>query len=103
YIIIATYGHEYDYEVLDSLYKKPCNPAYIGLLSSKVKVEQTIGRFADRKGAQVNLKNLYTPAGLDIGGSTPDEIAVSIISQMQAVRYNKKGHKHLREEWYLSK
>ncbi len=103
YIIIATYGHEYDYEVLDSLYKKPCNPAYIGLLSSKVKAKHTIGIFKDKKGAQISLKNLYTPAGLDIGGSTPDEIAISIISQMQAVRYNKNGHNHLREEWYLSK
>ena len=103
YIIIATYGHEYDYEVLESIYKKSFCPAYIGLLSSKVKVKQTIGRFAEKIEEAISFENLYTPVGLDIGGSAPDEIAISIISEMQAVRYDNKGHKHLREEWYMNK
>jgi len=35
--------------------------------------------------------------GLDIGGQNPDEIAISIISELQAVRYDKPGHKHMRK------
>ena len=40
---------------------------------------------------------LHMPAGLDIGGSTPDEIAVSVVSEMQAVRYGRSGHRHMRD------
>jgi len=96
YFIIATFGHRYDYEVLENLYKKSVNPAYIALLSSKSKAEDILSRFINTYGRVPMLDKLYAPAGLDIGGSTPDDIAISIISEMQSVRHNRAGHKHLR-------
>ncbi len=100
YVVIATVGHAYDYEVLKNIYLNNWNPAYIGLLSSKNKVREIIQRLR----LEVNspdLGCLYTPAGLAIGGATPDEIAISIIAEMQSVRYRKKGQANMREEWYI--
>jgi xanthine/CO dehydrogenase XdhC/CoxF family maturation factor len=38
---------------------------------------------------------VYMPVGLDIGGRSPHEIALSIISEIQGVRYGKSGLPHL--------
>jgi xanthine dehydrogenase accessory factor len=43
-----------------------------------------------------DIESLYTPAGLNIGGTLPHEIAISIISEMQTVA-NAKEVKHLRD------
>ncbi|OGO05919.1 MAG: hypothetical protein A2Y73_03515 [Chloroflexi bacterium RBG_13_56_8] len=55
----------------------------------------------DRLAKEVGFENvdwgtLYCPVGLDVGGPTPDEIAISILAEMQAVRYGKVGHRHMR-------
>jgi xanthine dehydrogenase accessory factor len=52
----------------------------------------------DRLRAEVpdaNLENCFIPVGLDVGGGSPDEIALSIIAEIQSVRYGKSGG-HLR-------
>ena len=38
-----------------------------------------------------NMELCFIPVGLDIGGGSPDEIALSIIAEIQAVRYGKSG------------
>ncbi len=42
------------------------------------------------------VANFYSPIGLDLGGGSPAEIAISIVSEMLSVYYGKKGHRHLR-------
>ena len=37
------------------------------------------------------LSKVYAPIGLDIGGETPVEIALAILSEIQAVKYSKSG------------
>lgn len=37
----------------------------------------------------MDFSNLYTPTGFDIGGSTPQEIALSIAAELQAILYGK--------------
>ena len=41
--------------------------------------------------SEEQLSTVYTPIGLDIGGETPEEIAVSIMAQIQQVRYDAPG------------
>ena len=42
------------------------------------------------------LSGQFGLVGLDIGGPGPGEIAISIISEIQAIRYGKTGHKHMK-------
>jgi xanthine dehydrogenase accessory factor len=95
YIVIATYNHEYDYEVLKGIYKSDYTPKYIGLVASKKKGVWMIERLKKEVKKKIDLKILYTPAGLNIGGKELNEIAISIISEIQAVRYEKKNLQHL--------
>jgi xanthine dehydrogenase accessory factor len=98
FFVIATHSHALDYVVLKRLYEARWNPKYIGLIASQRKSEEMIQRLNEELGSGLNLDILYTPVGLDIGGQNPDEIAISIISELQAVRFNKKGHKHMRKD-----
>lgn len=94
YFIIATYQHKYDGLVLNRIYKSGWNPKYVGMVSSRNKQKILL----DRLKAEVpdaDLDKCYIPVGLDIGGGSPDEIALSILAEIQAVRFGKTGG-HLR-------
>ena len=101
YIVIATYAHTFDYTVLKGIYQKNCNPIYIGLLSSKSKVKEIIQNIRNDFPAGCDLHSLYAPVGLDIGGASPDEIAISVIAEIQSLKYDKQNHTNMRETWYL--
>ncbi len=97
FIVIATHSHEYDYQVLKSVYTAGWHPRYIGAVASKKKAKEIMDRLYRDVGKDVDTRNLFMPVGLDIGGRSVDEIAVSIVSEMQAVRYGKEVP-HLRIE-----
>lgn len=96
YFIIATHSHEFDYITLKQIYQSGLNPRYIGVMASRRKQEIMIKRLQEDLGTNINLDILFQPVGLDIGGPTPDEIAISIIAEMQAIRYHKPGHRHMK-------
>ena len=62
---------------------------YIGMIGSKIKVKATLDKIKDEFG-EVNLENLYSPIGIDLGGSSASEIALSIAAEMQALEYNRE-------------
>jgi xanthine dehydrogenase accessory factor len=73
-------------------------PAYVGMIGSKRKVEASLERLREELGDAAPWDALYSPVGLNIGGPTPAEIAVSVAAEMQAVRYGRAGHHHMRLE-----
>jgi xanthine dehydrogenase accessory factor len=59
---------------------------YIGMIGSKRKVI-TIYKELEKEGvAQEKLDRVRSPIGLDIGATTPEEIAVSVVAELIAVR-----------------
>jgi xanthine dehydrogenase accessory factor len=96
FFLIASHSHALDYVILRRIYEADWNPKYIGLIASKRKAPAMIEKLKEELGEDVNLDILYSPVGLDIGGPSPDEIAISIIAELQAIRYGKTGHKHMR-------
>lgn len=93
YVIIVTRGHEHDYEALREVIDK--NTAYIGMMGSRKKVKEIKDKLKTEGISQDKINRLYAPVGLDISDSTPEEIAISIISEILAVK-NKGTLKHLK-------
>jgi len=84
YIVIVTRGHHDDMRVLRWAVQTPAQ--YIGMIGSKRKAI-TIFRELTAEGLKPELfDRVYSPVGLDIGAVTPEEIAVSIMAEIIAVR-----------------
>ena len=62
---------------------------YIAFVGSRKKAEVLKARLAERGVSAKRLGNLKAPAGLDLGAITPDEIAISILAEIVAVRRGK--------------
>jgi xanthine dehydrogenase accessory factor len=87
YAVIVTRGHTHDLDALRALAKQQLR--YLGLIGSKAKVKRIYDALLD-EGTPVNsLKAVHAPIGLDIGAITPQEIAVSILAELIAVKHGK--------------
>ncbi len=95
FFIITTYQHAYDGVVLNKIYSSHWRPKYIGMVSSRKK-KKTLTDKLKKIVPDANMDICFIPIGLNIGGASVHEIAISIISEMQTIAYKKKA-KHLRE------
>ena len=90
YILIVTRGHRHDGVVLKACIHSPA--AYIGMIGSRRKVHIIRKGFLEEGIAtEADFARVYSPVGLDIGALTIEEIAVSIASQLVAVRRHHAG------------
>jgi xanthine dehydrogenase accessory factor len=71
----------------------PLQLRYVGLLGPKKRHSELLGRLSEYRPLHfdVGMKNLYAPAGLDIGSEAPEEIALAIVSEVAAVLSNRMG------------
>lgn len=88
FIVIMTHGHRYDFDILKKIYERKLNVRYIGVIASKSKAQKLRNELIQEFG-KIDLSKLHSPIGLDIGGETPQEIALSIAAELQAILYNK--------------
>ncbi len=95
FALLVTHFHAHDLDVLKYIYKYYPEMKYVGMIGSKKKVKESILKLKGSLNNNASLENLYSPVGLDIGGETPDEIAISIMAQIQAIIY-KKDVNHFR-------
>ncbi|MBN1188471.1 MAG: XdhC family protein [Dehalococcoidales bacterium] len=84
FIIILTRGHQYDREVLEQALKT--RAYYIGMISSRKKRDVIYRTLMDTGVKKEELDRVYSPIGLDIKAETPNEIAVSIVSELISIR-----------------
>ena len=84
WLLIITHDHRLDEEALDTYARLPHR--YIGMIGSRRKVFRTLQRIAQRT-AVPNLDRVYAPVGLDLGAVSPEEIAVSILAELVALRH----------------
>lgn len=80
YYIIVTRGHAHDLQCLENILNRPFG--YVGMIGSKGKVKKSMNLLAERGYPPSLLSQVYAPIGINIGGETPKEIAVSIMAQL---------------------
>jgi len=84
YIVIVTRGHSHDRDVLRWALTQPVS--YLGMIGSRRKREIIYRSLMDEGVAADRLARVHSPIGLSIGAQTPEEIAVSIVAELIAVR-----------------
>ena len=84
YVVIVTHDHALDQRIVQALLQKPMR--FLGMIGSIPKQRKFALRLRARGFSDEEIARLHTPLGLAIGGTTPEEIAVSAVAQLIAVR-----------------
>lgn len=88
YVVLITTDHISDEAALRIALKTPV--PYIGMIGSSAKCKTIIGHLKSDGISDQELERVYAPIGLDLGGTSPQEIAVAILAEVIACR-RKKG------------
>jgi xanthine/CO dehydrogenase XdhC/CoxF family maturation factor len=89
--VLMSHNYEYDRDVLRKLISSAT--PYIGILGPRKRFDKMLVEFA-AEGINLTseqLHRIHSPIGLDIGAETPDEIAMSIVSEIQSKFNNRSG------------
>jgi xanthine dehydrogenase accessory factor len=84
YTVIVTRGHKHDAIVLEEVLKVPHR--YIGMIGSKRKVHIIYEAMKTKGVNEGLLAQVHAPIGIHINAETPEEIALSIVSELVKVR-----------------
>ena len=82
-VIVATQGHG-DEDMIERAVAM--NPAYLGLVASRKRGEAVLGYLAERGVPKDQLDKVHAPAGLDLGKTTHEEMAVAILAELVQLR-----------------
>ena len=83
YVVVSTQGRGDEAALLAAL---AVDVDYVAFVGSRKKAEALKATLAKRGVPAERLAKLKAPAGLDLGAITPDEIAISILAEIVAVR-----------------
>ena len=92
YLIIVTRGHKEDMRVLGWAVRTPAR--YVGMIGSKRKVLSVYKALEQDGYRPEEFERVYAPMGLEIGALSPEEIAISIVAELVAVRRNAETAAH---------
>lgn len=96
FIVIVTREHSYDKECLDEIRNHPFG--YLGMMGSHRR-SAVMRRTLKEEGWDESLiAKLHAPIGLPIGAQTPEEIAVSAVSEMICEKEKQQGRYHFPDE-----
>jgi len=84
--VVMTHHYRHDLPFLRALLPQPL--AYLGLLGPKKRAEKILD---DLDATPAQRARLHAPVGLDLGGDTPEAVALAILSEMQATLAGRDG------------
>lgn len=89
--LVMTHNYLYDSKLLQLLLPSPVR--YVGVLGPKYRTDRLLQELwaEGTVYSAAQLERLYSPVGIDIGADTPEEIALAIVSEMQAVLANRSS------------
>lgn len=89
--VLMTHNYRYDIDMLKALL--PMQIPYVGILGPRKRLDRMLEEL-QTQGFALNsqvLEKIHGPTGLDIGAETPEEIALSVLSEIQAVLTGSPG------------
>ena len=89
--VLMSHNYEYDRDVLRKLIKTPT--PFIGILGPRKRFDKMLVEF-EEAGIELSAEDhnrIHSPIGLDIGAEAADEIAVSIVAEIQSKFSNRSG------------
>lgn len=89
YIVIVTRGHRDDMRVLQ--WAATTQARYIAMVGSRRKVISTVKELENLGMSHELFEKIHAPMGLEIGAISPEEIAISVVAEMIAVRRKPNG------------
>ena len=89
FIVIATRGHKLDADCVLAAVRTRAR--YIGLLGSKRKTVLVQSMLREHGVAEDRIRVIRAPVGLDLGGRSPAEIALSVLAEITQERYQASG------------
>ena len=101
FVVVATRGHRYDDMALESALNTRAR--YIGLMGSRRKTLMIYQRLLQQGISLERLRQVRSPIGLVIGALTPEEIAVSVMSEIIMTRRGGKGGALQMDDWFLNR
>ncbi|TWR27520.1 XdhC family protein [Mucilaginibacter pallidiroseus] len=81
--MLMTHNYNYDIALLQQLL--PLSLPYIGVLGPKKRLNKMLDEIAATSPSDYSIENIHGPAGLDLGAENAEQIALSIVSEIQAV------------------
>ena len=89
FVVIATRGHKLDSACLREAVRREVR--YVGLLGSRRKTVLVAQMLRGEGVPEELIRRVHAPIGLDLGGRTPSEIALSVLSEMSMERFGGSG------------
>lgn len=87
FIVLCGHDHEVDYHALAAALQ--LRPRYLGMLASRWKIDTLFQKLKARGFSSEALSLVHTPIGLDLGGESPQELAVGILAEILCVKNGK--------------
>lgn len=84
FVVIITRGHRHDLDCLRKVL--PLETAYTGMIGSRRRVKGAMAQLAGEGFTNEMLERVHAPIGLSIGAITPEEISISILAQLIAIK-----------------
>ena len=88
-VVILTHDRKFDIPALASALRSGAR--YIGILGSKKTHERRKGELREQGFTEADLARIRAQIGLDLGGRSPEEVALAILAEILAVRYGRNG------------
>jgi len=88
-VVSATRSSTFDAGVLAAALEGGAD--YVGLVASERKTERVLDSLREEGFGRADLAAVRAPVGLDLGGGSPDDIALSILAEISQVRHGATG------------
>jgi len=85
YVLVLTHDHTIDFDIIAMALQNETK--FLGLIGSKTKRVRFNNMLVNELSIKEGMANVVCPIGLDIGGNSPKEIAISVVAQLLQEHY----------------